>query len=317
MSDVAYGQHVQSRNIPGLAPRTTLYRAQIGADCCSSSGLFNRGPPVVHVMKNRFRLSFRINELFVLLFELLVGSAGLMMIVSALRGNATGLDLPALALSGLLPGILVVGYSSWLVYRLRCVGRARSRFWGLVGAACLGVTAIGFGAAVGKLSLVFMSPYYSHTVEAIVSDPLQREAGLSTLLAFMGIGFVFGVTFVMRAGKRVWQDGGSSESLHRQVSAIGETVVSDWREQLVSQIDVLVEAGRSQEAIRLYVQRTGCSLDEASCTIADWSAQRLRLELEVLGRELNRTISSASVGTTVDAGADAGRAQGLPPEAVA
>ena len=244
-------------------------------------------------MKPRFQLSFRINELFVLLFELLVGSAGLMMLFGAVRGNANGIDLPALAVSGMLPAILVVGFSSWLVYHLRCIGRAKSRVCGLVGAAFLGVTAIGFGAAVGKLSLVFMSPFFSRTVEAIITDPVHRRAGLPTLLAFMSIGFVFGVTFILRCGRRVWHEGGTSESLHHQVAAIGEHVVPDWSEQLVSRVNVLVESRNTREAIQLYCDATGCSFEEASCTIADWPAQRLRLELQILSDQLHATACPA------------------------
>lgn len=243
-------------------------------------------------MKNKRRFSFSAAELFVLVFELNIGAAGLLMIASVFRGNSQGLMLPAQAMSGMLPAVMCVGFACWLVYRLRCVGYAKSRAWGLLAASCLSIVAVGFGAAVGKLNVVYLLADYGAFIDATMSAPVTREAGQTSLLAFVSIGLVFSAAFVFGVGKRRGHQSGNRDALHAQLCELGETVVTDWSEQLVSRMDALVGERRNSEAIRIYREETGCSLDEATCLVADWPEQRLRLDIELLRAGVNNELKA-------------------------
>jgi len=233
-------------------------------------------------MKRRFQLSFRLTELLLLAFELNLAVAGMLMIAAAWRGNTGGLYLPGEALLAVLPAGLLVGFSAWLVYRLRCVSRIQHRATGLLAAVGLGIVAISFGAAVGKLSMVFSTDRFETVVAAISRDPVTREAGLTGLLAFTLIGLVFGVTFVLRAGRSGQVSKPTLESLHVQIQELSRQVVSNWPDRLVHRVDQLVAADRIAAAEQLYQSETACSPDTASQVIADWPEQRLRLEVELL-----------------------------------
>lgn len=238
-------------------------------------------------MKRGFQPSFRLTELLLLAFELNLALAGVLMIVAACRGNTGGLYLPSEALLAVLPAGLLVGFSTWLVYRLRCVSRIQHRGTGLLAAVGLGIVAISFGAAVGKLSMVFSTDRFDVAVAAISRDPVTREAGLTGLLAFTFIGLVFGVTFVLRAGRSAPVAKPTLESLHVQIQELSRQVVSNWSDRLVQRVDQLVAADRIAAAEQLYQSETGCSSEVASQVIADWPEQRLRLEVELLSECLS------------------------------
>lgn len=246
-------------------------------------------------MKRRFQPSFRLTELLLLAFELNLALAGMLMIAAACRGNTGGLYLPGEALLAVLPAGLLVGFSAWLVYRLRCVTRIRHRGTGLLAAAGLGVVAISFGAAVGKLSMVFSTDRFETAVAAISRDPVTREAGLTGLLAFTFIGLVFGATFVLRAGRSASVAKPTLESLHVQIQELSRQVIRNWPDRLVHRVDQLVAADRIAAAEQLYQLETGCSPDTASQVIADWPEQRLRLEVELLSECLS--VANHSSGT--------------------
>ncbi len=237
-------------------------------------------------MKPKFKLSFRLTEIMLLIFELNLGVAGLAMIYSAVFGPATHLYLPAHVLAGLMPAILTVGFAAWLVYRYRCISRARHRAAGLFGALCLGIVALSFGAAIGKLNTVFFSEIHETALAEAIADPLIKRAGLMSLLTFIGIGFIFSVTFVLRAARGPWANGASHEELHARISAIGSHMVKDWTERLVPRIDRLLNEDNIQQATLAYREATGCSQEEAAAIIGDWPEQRLRLELETLSSAL-------------------------------
>lgn len=238
-------------------------------------------------MKPKFKLTFRLTEIMLLIFELNLGLAGLAMVHSALFGPASRLYLPAHVLAGLMPAIMTVGFAGWLVYRYRCISQARHRGWGLLGATCLGFVALGFGAAIGKLNVVFFSEIHEAALNQAIADPVIKRAGLMSLLTFLGIGFVFGVTFIMRAARGPWTQETSMEDLHARINAIGAKVVKDWQEQLVPRIDQLLADDEVHKAQRVYREATGCSVDDASSVIGDWPEQRLRLELETLSSALH------------------------------
>jgi hypothetical protein len=237
-------------------------------------------------MKNKLRLTFRLNEILLLILEINLGLAGLVMIAASLSGKSGELYAPARTLISMLPAVMCVGFASWVVYRLRCVRQAQNRVAGLVGALCLGIVALSFGAAVGKLSMVCMTNGFREAVEYSISSPLQKQAGLNAFLTFIGIGLVFGATFVLRAGKGEDAKTVSNETLHAQIGEIGQRVFKNWSEQLVSRIDTLVADGDSAAAVTLYCQESGCATEEASHVIDDWPEQRLRLQLELLTNQL-------------------------------
>lgn len=244
-------------------------------------------------MKSSRAFSFRLTDLLVLAFELNLALAGVFMIVASVRGNTSGIYLPAEAIVGMLPAILVVGFAAWMVYRMRCVSRAVNRWQGLLAAGGLGIVAISFGAAVGKLSMVFSTDMFELAVSDISHDPLAREAGLCGLLTFTLIGFVFGSAFVLRAGKATPAPVMGAESLHSRLQQLGQRVVHNWNAQLVSRVDELVRNERHEAAARLYQSETGCPAEQAAQIIDDWPEQRLQLELELLERSLDPTPSLA------------------------
>tara|TARA_R110002072_G_scaffold13481_1_gene56804 strand:- start:283913 stop:284677 length:765 start_codon:yes stop_codon:yes gene_type:complete len=249
-------------------------------------------------MKKKIRLTFTLNEILLLAVEINLAFAGLLMIAAAFSGQSEQLYAPARTMIGMLPALFCVGFASWLVYRLRCVRRARNRFAGLAGAMCLGIVALSFGAAVGKLSMVCMTDGFHEAVNYSINSPLQKQAGLMSFLAFVGIGLVFGATFVLRAGKENDRQSLSSEALHVQIGEIGQQFVGDWSEQLVSRMDSLVTDGDFLAAIGIYRHETGCTAEEASRIVDDWPEQRLRLQLEVLTRLLQTPVGPATSSTT-------------------
>lgn len=238
------------------------------------------------MMKKKFRLTFSLHETLLLILEVNLGFAGLVMIAAALTGQPDQLYAPARAMVGMLPAMSCVGFAAWLVYRLRCIRRAGHRAAGLAGALCLGIVAIGFGAAVGKLTMVCVTDGFRDAVEFAISSPLQQQAGMTSLLAFIGIGLVFGVTFVCEAGRMDRRLMVSNETLHAQIDEIGQRVSTNWSEQLVARIDPLVERGDSAAAVTLFSTETGADRTESARVIADWPEQRLRLQLELLRSQL-------------------------------
>ena len=243
----------------------------------------------VTIMKKKLRLTFGLNEILLLVLEINLGFAGLVMIAASLSGQSSQLYAPARTMTGMLPALFCVGFASWLVYRLRCIRRAENRAAGLAGALCLGVVALSFGAAVGKLSMVCMTDGFREAVNYSINSPLQKQAGLMSFLAFIGIGLVFGATFVLRAGKGDDIKGVSNESLHEQIGEIGQRVVRNWSEQLVSRMDALIANGDLVAAIGIFRQETSCTADEASRVVDDWPEQRLRLQLELLTTQLRNS----------------------------
>jgi len=208
------------------------------------------------------------------------------MLIAALRGNPAGMDLPAHAMIRLLPVILCVGFAAWLVFRLKCLGQASNRRWGQIGAVCLTFVALGFGSAVGRLGMVTMSAPFRDAFDQLLADPIARKAAETSSFSFLWIGLVFGITFFLRVGTRRFQTKSSPDALHAQLDEIGRSVVSDWPERLVARIDRLLDEGRRHDAIRIYQQESGCDFDEASLTIADWDAHRLRLQIDLLRHSL-------------------------------
>ena len=169
-----------------------------------------------------------------------------------------------------------------LIERLRCIRQAESRKWALVGAWCLGIVALSFGAGVGKLNMVHMSEPLQTAFSSAIHDPILKRAGLSSLLAFMSIGFIFGVTFVYKAAKGPFLSKDTSEKLHSQLTQLSQQIVGDWSESLVARIDTLIEDGEIDKAIDVYKEKTGATEDAASIVIADWPEQRLMLQVELL-----------------------------------
>ncbi len=248
-------------------------------------------------MKKKLQLNFSLNEILLLVLELNLGLAGVTMIAASLSGESSQLYASARTMTGMMPALFCVGFASWLVYRLRCVQRAKSRAAGLAGAMCLGIVALSFGAAVGKLSMVCMTEGFREAVNYSISSPLQKQAGLMSFLASIGIGLVFGATFVLRAGKGNNARIASSETLHEQIGEIGQQFVGDWSEQLVSRMDSLVSDGDSLAAIGIYRQETGCTADEASQVVDDWPEHRIRLQLELLTSRLQSSCRSTPSDT--------------------
>ena len=134
-----------------------------------------------------------------------------------------------------------------------------------------------------------MTDGFREAVNYSINSPLQKQAGLMSFLAVIGIGLVFGATFVLRAGKGDDVQGVSNESLHEQIGEIGQRVVRNWPEQLVSRMDVLIANGDLVAAIGIFRQETSCTADEASRVVDDWPEQRLRLQLELLTTQLRNS----------------------------
>lgn len=227
-------------------------------------------------------LKFKLSELLLLVFELNLFAAGILMVYAAVTGSNTALYIPARALAGMLPAVMTVGFAMWLVYRLRCLRQAEKRSWALVGAWCLGIVALSFGAAVGKLNMIHMSEPVQATISAAINSPLLKRAGLGSLLAFMSIGFIFSITFVYEAAKGPFVPKDTSGQLHAQLSQLGQKIVHDWPESLVPKIDAFLECDEVDEAIEFYQAKTRCSEDEAAIVIADWPEQRLMLQIDLL-----------------------------------
>ncbi len=256
----------------------------------------------VFAMKKKLRICFQPGEMLLLVFELNMAAAGLLMVSSAMGLTNGWLYRPAEALAGMLPAILVVGFAAWVVYRLRCVAQAQDRGWGLVAAVCLGLVAISFGAGVGKLALVCLTSAHHQVIRSVIHDPLTQRATYSGVTAFLMIGAVFAVTFILRAGRATWRVKRSQNCLHERLSRLGEQVVENWEQRLVPRIDRLLEQDATTQAIRLYQSEFQCSLDEAVDVIGDWAEQRLRLELELLSDNLQAsdTAAPASVHALVE-----------------
>lgn len=233
-------------------------------------------------LKEKLPLKFKLSELLLLVFELNLFAAGLMMVYAAVAGSSQALYIPAEALAGMLPAILTVGFAIWLVYRLRCIRQAESRKWALAGAWCLGIVALSFGAGVGKLNMLYMSQPIQTAFSSAIQDPILKRAGLSSLLAFMSIGFIFGVTFVYKAARGPFVSKNTSEKLHTQLTQLSQQIVGDWSDSLVARIDSLIEDGEIDKAIDVYKEKIGASEDAASIVIADWPEQRLMLQVELL-----------------------------------
>lgn len=251
-------------------------------------------------MKKQRRLTFRFSELLLLVFEINLGFACMAMIAATFSGQFGQLYAPARSLMSMLPAMLCVGFASWFLYRVRCIRQADSQVAGLLGAVCLALVALSFGAAVGKLSMVCMTDGFQEAVEYAISNPLQKLAGRMSLLAFIGIGLVFGATFVLQAGRRDHANSVSNDSLHFQIGNIGQRVIQNWSEQLVTRIDALVQCGDHAAAVRMYEQETGSNKEDATRVIDDWPEQRLRLQLEVLVTHLQRVAErTESVASTV------------------
>lgn len=231
-------------------------------------------------------LNFKLSELLLLVFELNLFVAGVVMINAALTGSNTALYIPAQSLMAMLPALMTVGFAIWLVYRLRCLRQAKNRRWALAGAWCLGIVALSFGAAVGKLNTVHMSDTFQSAVATAIHSPLLKQAGLSSLLAFLSIGLIFSITFLFKAAKGPFVTKGAAEQIQAQLSQLSEKIVRDWPESLVAKIDKLLKKGEVRQAITFYVGNTGCSHDEASIIIADWPEQRLMLQIELLNKSL-------------------------------
>lgn len=246
--------------------------------------------------KKKLPLKFKLSELLVLVFELNLFAAGLMMVYAALTGSSKALYIPAEALAGMLPAAMTVGFAFWLVYRLRCLRQAESRRGALIGAWCLGMVALSFGAAVGKLNTIHMSEPFQAALSSAIQDPILKRAGLTSLLAFMSIGFIFSVTFVYKAAKGPFASKYDREQLHAQLSRLSQQIVRDWPESLVGRVDMLLECGEIDEAIAFYQQKTGSTKDAASIVIADWPEQRLMLQIELLSSSVpgNSTLTGKS-----------------------
>ena len=252
-------------------------------------------------------LKFKLSELLLLIFELNLFVAGFVMIHAALTGKSAALYIPAQSLTGMLPALMTVGFSIWLVYRLRCLRRAENRRWALAGAWCLGIVAMSFGAAVGKLNMVHMSDPVQSAVASAIHSPLLKQAGLSSLLAFLSIGFIFSITFILKAARGPFAAKDTSQQLQAQLSQLSERIVEGWSESLVAKIDAFHECGEVDKAIDCYLKKTGSSQDEASIVIADWPEQRLMLQIELLNQSLSEDAGRAgdgkvSVGTVTSSG---------------
>jgi hypothetical protein len=231
-------------------------------------------------------LKFKLTELALLIFELNLFAAGLVMIYAALWGSSSVLYIPAQVLIAMMPAAMSVGFAFWLVYRLRCLRQAENRRWALAGATCLGIVALSFGAAVGKLNMVHMSEPFQLAVSSAIHNPLLKHAGLSSLLAFMSIGFVFSLTFIFKAAKEPFAAKDTTEQLNAQLGQLSERIVQGWSDSLVAKVDGFLNDGQIDKAVDFYLKETGCSKDEASIIIADWPEQRLVLQVEQLNRSL-------------------------------
>ena len=242
-------------------------------------------------------LSFRFTEILTLLLELNLFAAGILMICAALGLTWFNLYIPAEWLAASLPAMLCVGFAFWLVYRLRTLRQAKSRGWALAGATCLAIVAMSFGAAVGKLTMVFSTDLFDSFVVASIHDPAFKRAGLMSMLAFTSIGFVFGITFIRRAARGPWNSNESTAHVQEQLSRLSEQVIQDWDAQLVSRIDSLLADGKTNEAVTTFQQETQTDLEEARNTIADWPEHRLRLQVDLLCTTLSEN-SSRTVQAT-------------------
>lgn len=231
-------------------------------------------------------LKFKLSELALLIFELNLFAAGLVMIHAALWGSSSALYIPSRVFIAMMPAAMSVGFAFWLVYRLRCLRQAENRRWALAGATCLGIVSLSFGAAVGKLNVIHMSEPFQLAVASAIENPLLKQAGLSSLLAFMAIGLIFSVTFIVKAAKGPFALQDTTEQLSAQLSRLSEKIVHGWSDSLVAKIDSFLKVGEVDKAIDFYLEKTGCSEDEASIIVADWPEQRLVLQIEQLNRSL-------------------------------
>ena len=231
-------------------------------------------------------LKFKLSELALLIFELNLFAAGLVMIHAALWGSSSALYIPARALIAMMPAAMSVGFAFWLVYRLRCLRQAENRRWALAGATCLGIVALSFGAAVGKLNVIHMSEPFQQAVASAIDNPLLKHAGLSSLLAFMSIGLIFSITFIFKAAKGPFASKDTTEQLSIQLSRLSEKIVQGWSDSLVAKVDGFLKDGEVDKATDFYLEKTGCSEDEASIIVADWPEQRLVLQVEQLNQSL-------------------------------
>lgn len=227
-------------------------------------------------------LNFRFTEILLLVFELNLFVSGVLMIAAGLGLTWFNLYLPAEWLAGSLPAVMTVGFAFWLVYRLRSLREARSRGWALAGATCLAIVAMSFGAAIGKLNMIFATDTFESFVNASIHDPAFKRAGLMSMLTFTSIGFIFGITFIRRAAKGPWNVGEASNHVRDQLSRLSEQFVENWDEQLVSSIDEFLSRGQTQQAVELFQTELGVSQEEAAITISDWPEHRLRMQVDLL-----------------------------------
>ncbi|MFP6763760.1 MAG: hypothetical protein VB858_09080 [Planctomycetaceae bacterium] len=234
----------------------------------------------------RLSLKFQLNEMLLLVFELYLFVAGIVMVVSAITGSTAGLHFPADSLTVMLPGVMTVGFATWLVYRLRCLRQARARGWAMAGALCLSLVAISFGAAVGKLNMIHMSAWFQESITEMIHDPLLKRASLASHLAFLSVGTIFGLLFIAKAAKGPFTPQDRSQELHNQLSQLSQKIVRNWSESLVAKVDAFLECGEVDQAIEYYRKKTRCTEDTSAIVIADWLEQRLVLQVE----QLNRTI---------------------------
>jgi len=236
-------------------------------------------------MKN-LTTKFHLNEMLLLVFELYLFVAGIVMVISVIIGSSTGLYFPADALTVMLPGVMTVGFATWLVYRLRCLRQARARGWALVGSLCLSLVAISFGAAVGKLSMIHMSAGFHESITEMIHDPLLKRASLASQMAFLSVGTIFGLLFIARAAKGPFLPQDRSRELHEQLCQLSQKVVRNWPESVVAKVDALLECGEVDQAIQYYRKKTRCTEDASAIVIADWFEQRLVLQVEQLNRSM-------------------------------
>jgi len=236
-------------------------------------------------MKN-LSLKFQLHEMLLLIFELYLFVAGIVMIVSVITGSSRGLYFPADALTVMLPGVMTVSFATWLVYRLRCLRQARAPGWALIGALCLSIVAISFGAAVGKLNMIHMSAGFQEAITEMIHDPLLKRASVASLMAFLSVGTIFGLLFIARAAKGPFSPQDRSQELHDQLCRLSQKVVRNWPETVVAKVDAFLECGEVDQAIEYYRKKTRCTEDVSAIVIADWFEQRLVLQVEQLNRSL-------------------------------
>ena len=203
---------------------------------------------------------------------------------------------------------MTVGFALWLVYRLRVLREARSRAW--AGAMCLAIVAMSFGAAIGKLNMIFSTVAFDSFIDAAISDQSFKRAGLVGMLTFTAIGFVVGLTFIRQAARGPFSTAESAAHVRDQLTRLSERVIHNWDEQLVSRVDALLERNECQKAVALFQAESKVSHEDAENAISDWPEYRLCLQVDLLCETLNTDVprldsKSAAVSSQVIGAADA------------